>query len=646
MSSSGGRRPGFLNVSSSPPKDADPVVEALTGDLAQKPISYLLSVANHYDATGHLKLGPRNCEVMVQFGLGKPVCAFSPVGKGDEVVLDLFTWDRGVVSFESQKQPDSVNINETLESLIMQGERYKEDTAFLANYLIDDMSILVRGEKLSTEELSRSIHACKVVSPAVLSEIYGNVYGTLNLADVADRLSLRRSQWVMAVAHLLRAGIFLTPDGKSLKITDLEALVFKDNASLLGSYSAAPPANTTAPTGFHSQSPIPAEVPGPAASFPAPAASFPAPASSFPAPSASFPPASAAPAAATPFAGGGAFQGFNTGNFFVNPVIPTDAPSANDFDGQPASSQPVEPQFQNAMPPAPSFPNNSAPQISAPSFSGVAGDAWQHSANDAWQAASGSAFVMTPPAENSSPNQIPTIPISTAPISTAPISTAPTSTAQAAQAPTSAPSPSMSLPPAPPAPSFDSTPAPQVNQAPIVNRPEELVMSIGLPVSPVVLKLKAGKHSLPLLLNQDTGLLRSDVFEYLLTSEFERACRFNGEFSLIVFCLRRTVEPSAEIALVDLLKVLQRIDELRREVDILGHFGDRTFALLLPSVRADACHGFIERIGNNLAADLAQHRLMMHFGIACAPADATELSNLILAAQMAMKSAFDRNAVL
>ncbi len=639
MSSSGGRRPGFLNVSSSPPKDADPVVEALTGDLAQKPISYLLSVANHYDATGHLKLGPRNCEVMVQFGLGKPVCAFSPVGKGDEVVLDLFTWDRGVVSFESQKQPDSVNINETLESLIMQGERYKEDTAFLANYLIDDMSILVRGEKLSTEELSRSIHACKVVSPAVLSEIYGNVYGTLNLADVADRLSLRRSQWVMAVAHLLRAGIFLTPDGKSLKITDLEALVFKDNASLLGSYSAAPPANTTAPTGFHSQSPIPAEVPGPAASFPAPAASFPAPASSFPAPSASFPPASAAPAAATPFAGGGAFQGFNTGNFFVNPVIPTDAPSANDFDGQPASSQPVEPQFQNAMPPAPSFPNNSAPQISAPSFSGVAGDAWQHSANDAWQAASGSAFVMTPPAENSSPNQMPTAPNSTAPISTA----------QAAQAPTSAPSPSMSLPPAPPAPptsDLNSTPAPQVNQAPIVNRPEELVMSIGLPVSPVVLKLKAGKHSLPLLLNQDTGLLRSDVFEYLLTAEFERACRFNGEFSLIVFCLRRTVEPSAEIALIDLLKVLQRIDELRREVDILGHFGDRTFALLLPSVRADACHGFIERIGNNLAADLAQHRLMMHFGIACAPADATELSNLILAAQMAMKSAFDRNAVL
>lgn len=627
MSSSGGRRPGFLNVSSSPPKDADPVVEALTGDLAQKPISYLLSVANHYDATGHLKLGPRNCEVMVQFGLGKPVCAFSPVGKGDEVVLDLFTWDRGVVSFESQKQPDSVNINETLESLIMQGERYKEDTAFLANYLIDDMSILVRGEKLSTEELSRSIHACKVVSPAVLSEIYGNVYGTLNLADVADRLSLRRSQWVMAVAHLLRAGIFLAPDGKSLKITDLEALVFKDNASLLGSYSAAPPANTTAPAGFHSQSPIPAEVPGPAASFPAS--------------SASFPPASAAPAAATPFAGGGAFQGFNTGNFFVNPVIPTDAPRANDFDGQPAGSQPVEPQFQNAMPPAPSFPNNSAPQNSAPSFSGVAGDAWQHSANDAWQAASGSAFVMTPPAENSSPNQIPT-----APISTAPISTAPTSTAQAAQAPASAPSPSMSLPPAPPAPSFDSTPAPLASQAPLVNRPEEIVMSIGLPVSPVVLKLKAGKHSLPLLLNQDTGLLRSDVFEYLLTAEFERACRFNGEFSLIVFCLRRTFEPSAEIALVDLLKVLQRIDELRREVDILGHFGDRTFALLLPSVRADACHGFIERIGNNLAADLAQHRLMMHFGIACAPADATELSNLILAAQMAMKSAFDRNAVL
>lgn len=620
MSSSGGRRPGFLNVSSSPPKDADPVVEALTGDLAQKPISYLLSVANHYDATGHLKLGPRNCEVMVQFGLGKPVCAFSPVGKGDEVVLDLFTWDRGVVTFESQKQPDSVNINETLESLIMQGERFKEDTAFLSNYLIDDMSILVRGEKLSTEELSRSIHACKVVSPAVLSEIYGNVYGTLNLADVAERLSLRRSQWVMGVAHLLRAGIFLAPDGKSLKITDLEALVFKDNASLLGSSFSAPSANAMPQAGFSSPSPVPADLSAPNTPYSNPG--------------------SVAPPA-TPFGGVGAFQGFNTGSFFASPVIPPDAPDATGSDGEGAPSQPLEPRFQNAMPPAPSFPNNvdtGTIGTKPPSFSGVVGDAWQHSANDAWQAASGSSFVMTQP--DLPANQMPPEPIAAVqPLVQPVIQPVIQPVVQPVVQPVA-----MSMPPPPPSPpGLTTSPSAALPQP---ANPEEIVMSIGLPVSPVVLKLKAGKHSLPLLLNQDTGLLRSDVFEYLLTSEFERACRFNGEFSLIVFCLRRTVEPSAEIALVDLLKVLHRIDELRREVDILGHFGDRTFALLLPSVRAEACHGFIQRIGNNLAADLAQHKLMMHFGIACAPVDATELSNLILAAQMAMKSAFDRNAVL
>lgn len=146
----------------------------------------------------------------------------------------------------------------------------------------------------------------------MLSEIYGNVYGTLNLADVAERLSLRRSQWVMGVAHLLRAGIFLAPDGKSLKITDLEALVFKDNASLLGSSFSAPSANAMPQAGFISPSPVPADLSAPNTPYSNPG--------------------SVAPPA-TPFGGVGAFQGFNTGSFFASPVIPPDAPDATGSDG-------------------------------------------------------------------------------------------------------------------------------------------------------------------------------------------------------------------------------------------------------------------------------------------------------------------------
>jgi hypothetical protein len=40
-------------------------------------------------------------KVVVQFGLGKPVFALSPIGKGDEAILDLFCWTSGKLSFIS-----------------------------------------------------------------------------------------------------------------------------------------------------------------------------------------------------------------------------------------------------------------------------------------------------------------------------------------------------------------------------------------------------------------------------------------------------------------------------------------------------------------------------------------------------------------
>lgn len=469
----------FINPGPAAPAAESPLLQALQGDLSERPISYLLSVANHYDATGHMRVGPRSCEVVIQFGLGKPICAFSPLGKGEEVILDLFTWAHGSVSFANNIQPDAVNISESLDKIVLCGETYAQDAAFLEHYLINEQSILVRGARMSPEVASRCVKQCKTVESSVLSEFYSSIYGTLNLGDVAEKLGLRRSQWVMAAAHFLKQGALLAPDGTSLKAPDLAAEVFRDNVPLL------------------------------------------------------------------------------------DPIAQTQS----DLDVVDL----VQPEpFTVAAPPSTGF--------SLPN----AGTSW--------------------------PGQI---------------------SSDRNQAKTSE------------APSEKSSDKPQASP----------VMAVGLPPSPVALKLKVGKHSLDLLNNPDTSLLRHDVFEYLLAMEFARACRFGSSLSLVVFCLRVPQATSQTIPLSQLLTVLGQVDNLRREVDVFGHFGDRTFALLLPNVEPEQAAGLADRLNRELSGLLSQEStggaapLALHFGIAGAPLDATELSALSMAAQVAMKASVDAGSL-
>jgi hypothetical protein len=64
------------------------------------------------------------------------------------------------------------------------------------------------------------LKGCKTVKSDVLAELFSSIYGTLNLLDVAERLNLPRSQWVMGVAYLLRSGALVAPDGTSLKTNE------------------------------------------------------------------------------------------------------------------------------------------------------------------------------------------------------------------------------------------------------------------------------------------------------------------------------------------------------------------------------------------------------------------------------------------
>jgi hypothetical protein len=213
-------RPSQLMPGSSAPDNADAMMQALQGNLREKPISYLLKVAAYYEATGHLYVGTGAFNVKVQFGLGKPVNASSPLGKGDEAIIDLFTWSDGQLVFELGRQPESVNILETADGLVTKGEAFIANLKFLEDNFITESSFLIRSSKLSKRKLEAVVNLSSLQNHQALLDMYGNVYGTLNLADVAERMGFKRSEWVAAAAELLKLGLLLAPDGRSLQVFD------------------------------------------------------------------------------------------------------------------------------------------------------------------------------------------------------------------------------------------------------------------------------------------------------------------------------------------------------------------------------------------------------------------------------------------
>ncbi len=197
------------------------MTNVLEGDLSEKPISWLLMAAQHYEVTGRLQVGLAACSVIVQFGLGRAVHAQSPFCSGPEAIMDLFIWKDGRVRFESGRQPESVTVQETIEELIRRGEAYVGNLAFLEQHAIGELSFLVRPPaRHAVGEVERRLKKGQPIDTTMQMEFYSNIYGTRNLKDTAEKLALTPSQWVSITANLLQLGIFLTPDGRSIQTVE------------------------------------------------------------------------------------------------------------------------------------------------------------------------------------------------------------------------------------------------------------------------------------------------------------------------------------------------------------------------------------------------------------------------------------------
>lgn len=176
---------------------------------------------------------------------------------------------------------------------------------------------------------------------------------------------------------------------------------------------------------------------------------------------------------------------------------------------------------------------------------------------------------------------------------------------------------------------------------------------VGVPRELIAYSESSVKAVMDSLSNRQTGALTSPAFQYFLEREFSRAFRFSSEFSLLIFCMRLggvVEDPNAAapsvMSMASLAIATQTICQIKRDVDMFGHVGDKTFGLILPGVGTNQSMALVDRIVAELpklAPQLGGKWPICHFGIAGVPQDARDLPSLMQAAQQAMLQAAEKN---
>jgi Domain of unknown function (DUF4388)/Diguanylate cyclase, GGDEF domain len=151
------------------------------------------------------------------------------------------------------------------------------------------------------------------------------------------------------------------------------------------------------------------------------------------------------------------------------------------------------------------------------------------------------------------------------------------------------------------------------------------------------------------LLRHETGIYSYPAVIYFLDQEYLRYEYFNLPFSIIVFSLGEkkttpagdSVEPLQTFAI---RRAMQRISLIKRQVDMLGHYQEFDYCMLLPNTNSTAAAGLATKIMDvlreaPLSSDMDSRNLALAFGVATVPEDYQEMDKLLLAANKARDKA-------
>jgi len=141
----------------------------------------------------------------------------------------------------------------------------------------------------------------------------------------------------------------------------------------------------------------------------------------------------------------------------------------------------------------------------------------------------------------------------------------------------------------------------------------------------------------------ETGIFSYPVFQFFVKNELARHETDAKPFTLIVFDLLVEKNGQAAMPLSAAKVALERIEGLKRPIDILGHFETFDFALLLPQTAARSgaivAQRILERVNAQAIPGIENLTINMAFGIASCPQHSKTAGTLLAAATEAKRQA-------
>lgn len=146
----------------------------------------------------------------------------------------------------------------------------------------------------------------------------------------------------------------------------------------------------------------------------------------------------------------------------------------------------------------------------------------------------------------------------------------------------------------------------------------------------------------------ETGMFIYPAFLYFLEQEYFRSYRTRSSFSVIVFELSKIDTTSdgdirSSLGLDSIVDAVLRISNLKRHVDILAHYDDSKYSMLLPNTKAAGAKTFVNKFLSKLndkpLNGIHDMTLSISLGTASVPEDFKNLSSLLGAADLAMRHA-------
>jgi GGDEF domain-containing protein len=160
---------------------------------------------------------------------------------------------------------------------------------------------------------------------------------------------------------------------------------------------------------------------------------------------------------------------------------------------------------------------------------------------------------------------------------------------------------------------------------------------------------KAKIHSVMMTLRRpETGMFTYPAFLYFLEQEYFRGYRSGSPLSVMVMEMRVVSGPPnltrEPLDVPAVAEVVRRISRLKRHIDLLAHYDQYDYAMLLPNTKTSGANIFAQRVAkaiwsSPLTQGLDSSNLSLAFGVACIPDDCLDLGVLLASAEAAKAAA-------